>query len=310
MSTELAAPWFSMTKIATATLTLRLVEAGRLGLDEPIGPLVPQLGVLQPAAWAERITPRHLLQHSAGLRNPVPVRWVHPVGQPPPDPDRFLRERLTKSRKLRSEPGARTSYSNLGALILASAMSARAGESFGDLMRTHVLNPLGMSSTGFGEVCGAGKATGYHPRRNLLRYFLPGWVAGETNGKWLALKPFALDGAPYGGLVGTADDAALFLQMHLSDGRFEGEQILPSESAREMRRIDMKGKRYDLGLGWFKPAKQRDSVPDFVEHLGGGAGFFNCMRMYPTEGVGAVVIGNATKYDVDAVAALALEYRG
>jgi CubicO group peptidase (beta-lactamase class C family) len=73
MSAELTAPWFSMTKIATTTLALRQAEAGMLELDEPIGQLVPQIGLLQPSKWAERITPRHLLQHSAGLRNPLPV---------------------------------------------------------------------------------------------------------------------------------------------------------------------------------------------------------------------------------------------
>jgi hypothetical protein len=47
-------------------------------------------------------------------------------------------------------------------------------------------------------------------------------------------------------------------------------------------------------------------VPPFVEHLGGGAGFFNVIRIYPTRAVGIVVMGNATNYDIDAVARLAL----
>ena len=61
-------------------------------------------------------------------------------------------------------------------------------------------------------------------------------------------------------------------------------------------------------LGWFVPANQRTADPPFVEHLGGGAGFFNVLRIYPSRGVGVVVMGNATKYDVDAVARLALKY--
>jgi hypothetical protein len=32
------------------------------------------------------------------------------------------------------------------------------------------------------------------------------------------------------------------------------------------------------------------------------------MRMYPSLGIGAVVMGNSTKYDIDAVAKLALEF--
>ena len=73
-----------------------------------------------------------------------------------------------------------------------------------------------------------------------------------------------------------------------------------------MRDIHIDGKRFDLGLGWFRPSNARDADPPFVEHLGGGAGFFNVIRIYPTRGVGVAVMGNATKYDIDAVAALAL----
>ena len=71
----------------------------------------------------------------------------------------------------------------------------------------------------------------------------------------------------------------------------------------------MPGRRYDLGIGWFVPADGRNADPPFVEHLGGGAGFFNVMRLYPTVGIGVLVMGNATKYDIDAIASLALDRR-
>jgi hypothetical protein len=61
-----------------------------------------------------------------------------------------------------------------------------------------------------------------------------------------------------------------------------------------------------MGLGWFRLASQRDADPPFIEHLGGGAGFFNLIRIYPTRRVGVAVMGNTTKYHIDAVARLAL----
>jgi hypothetical protein len=39
---------------------------------------------------------------------------------------------------------------------------------------------------------------------------------------------------------------------------------------------------------------------------GGRAGFFNVIRIYPTQAVGIAVMGNATSYDIDAIASLAL----
>jgi CubicO group peptidase (beta-lactamase class C family) len=72
-------------------------------------------------------------------------------------------------------------------------------------------------------------------------------------------------------------------------------------------RSELAGKRYDLGLGWFQPTGSA-ADPPFVEHLGGGAGFFNVMRAYPTVDVGAVLVGNATRYNVHAAVSLALAY--
>jgi CubicO group peptidase (beta-lactamase class C family) len=308
MATDVSAPWFSMTKIATATLALRLAVEGVLEVDAPVIETVPEVEMLSPTAWARAITPRHLLQHSAGLSNPIPVKWIHPASDPAPDPDAFLATLLRKNHKLKTEPGGVSSYSNLGPLILAAVMGRKSDASFESLIQTHILDPLGMSSTGVGRAPDVTSATGYHPRWNPLRYLLPRWVVDERSGRWVALHAFAVDGPPYGGLVGTPDDASRFLQMHLADGSFESNQILSSAIAKEMREINIEGKRYDLGLGWFRPAKRRDAEPAFVEHLGGGAGFFNVMRAYPTAGVGTVVMGNATKYDVDAVAELGLEF--
>jgi CubicO group peptidase (beta-lactamase class C family) len=308
MTAEAVLPWFSMTKIATATLAMRLAERGTIDLDAPVLPLVPAMTSLRPQEWADRITPRHLLQHSGGLGNPIPVRWIHPADQPGPDPAVFLERLLAKHSKLRFEPGARSSYSNVGTLILGAALAEAAGVEFRALLHDEVLEPVGMSSTGFTFADDRPAASGFHPRRSPMLLLLPSWVRGEPIGPWTELRRFLLDGAPYGGLVGSPEDAARFLRMHLRGGEIDGTRVISEESALEMRRIDATGRRFDLGLGWFVPANARTADPPFVEHLGGGAGFLNVMRLYPTLGVGAVVMGNSTKYDVDAAAALAREY--
>jgi CubicO group peptidase (beta-lactamase class C family) len=307
-SVDMVCPWFSMTKIVTATAAMRLAERGILDLDAPIAPHVPQMRHLRPNGDAARITPRHLLSHSAGLANPIPVSWIHPADQPGPDPDAFLDRLLSKHAKLRFEPGAKSSYSNLGTLTLGAAMANLTGTPFVDLVEVEVVEPLKMTSTGFAYTpdLEARAAVGYHPRRSPMRWLLPRWVIGAPVGRWVGFNRFALDGQAYGGLIGSVTDAARFLQMHLLDGEFEGTRILEPDSARAMRDIRLRGRRFDLGLGWFRPAHARDADPPFVEHLGGGAGFFNVIRIYPSRGVGIAVMGNATKYDIEAVAALAL----
>jgi len=311
-SPRMVCPWFSMTKIATATVALRLAERGTLDLDEPVARLVPAVRSLLPAAPASRITARHLLSHSAGLTNPIPVRWIHPADAPAPEPEALLSSLLARHRRLRFEPGARSSYSNLGVLVLGSALANAAGRPFTDLVRAEVLEPLRMTRTGFAYSAEmeAEAATGYHPRWSPMRLLLPRWVLGPAAGRWLSFRRFLPDGAPYGGLVGSLDDSARFLRMHLSGGELEGRRVLSPESVAAMRDIRVAGRTYDLGLGWLRPSKQRDAVPPFVEHLGGGAGFFDLMRVYPTIDMGVVVMGNSTSYDIDAVARLALETGG
>lgn len=306
MATNVAVPWFSMTKLVTATTVMGLATRGVLPLDVPLLPLVPAMSGLRPVAWAQRITARHLLQHSGGLANPIPLRWVHPAASPGPDPEAFLRTRLAKHPKLRSAPGARASYSNLGPLLLAAAITHVTGDSFEDVVRREVLQPTGMTHTDFCYPAAVPKATGNHPRYSPMRLLLPRWVIGNPHGRWLALRPFLVDGAAYGGLVGTADDAARFLQLHLAGGRIDDQQVIAAADAATMCHINQPGKRYDLGLGWFIPAKDREAQPAYVEHLGGGAGFFNLLRMYPSVGIGIVVMGNATRYDIEALARLAL----
>ena len=208
--------------------------------------------------------------------------------------------------KLRFEPGTRSSYSNLGTLLLGSAIAHVTGDPFPAVLEREVLTPVGMRATGFAYPDGVGAATGYHPRWSRCGRCSRGgsWasppVAGSASGGscWTARRTAAWSEPP------TTRRASSACTCATASSTARGS--ISAGAAAEMRDIRMRGKRYDLGLGWFRPADRRDADPPFVEHLGGGAGFFNVMRLYPTVGVGAVVMGNATKYDVDAVAALAL----
>ena len=89
-----------------------------------------------------------------------------------------------------------------------------------------------MRATGFAYPDGVGAATGYHPRWSPMRAMLPRWVMGEPAGRWVGFRRFLLDGSAYGGLVGTADDAARFLRMHLCDGELDGARIVSAEPRR------------------------------------------------------------------------------
>ncbi len=77
--------------------------------------------------------------------------------------------------------------------------------------------------------------------------------------------------------------------------------MLSAESVTEMQRLVPRGGKRDFGLGWFRSHEASERRPAFVEHLGGGAGFWNVMRIYPGLSLGVVVMGNTTSYDHESV---------
>jgi CubicO group peptidase (beta-lactamase class C family) len=297
--------WFSMTKIVTATAVMQLVESGTLGLDDPVRRFVRAFPETRPG-WPEVLV-RHLLSHSAGLANPLPVRWVHPAAERGRDPHEFARELLTRHSRLRFPAGSRAVYSNLGYIALGEVIGAAAGRRYEDYIRSEILEPLSMNCTGFAyrDETDGEAATGYQARLNPLtpvfRAMLPKGVVGRNEGRFVAFNRFYVDGPAYGDLVGSARDAARFMAAHLNEGELDGVRLLTPESIATMQRIQASGRKLDVGFGWFRRGADRAQA-DHLEHLGGGGGFWNMMRLYPARGLGVLAMGNATTYDHERVA--------
>jgi CubicO group peptidase (beta-lactamase class C family) len=287
--------WFSMSKIATATAAMQLSDQGRLDLDAPVRSLVPAFA----ARSGDEPRIRQLLNHTAGAANPLPVRWVLPADSSAEDVRAFTRRLLDRLGYPTRRAGGPARYSNVGYLILAEAISAAAGEPFEAHMRRSLLEPAGMAGTGYMHRDDADNATGYVrlPRAAtpLLRAALPGRIVGDRHGRHLALRPFRVGGPGSGGLIGSVTDAARLLRLHLADGQIDGRRVLAAESARAMRAVRTPGRRFDLGLDWFRRPEDRGASPAFVEHWGTGGGFCNAMRLYPDLGLGMVVMANTTR---------------
>jgi CubicO group peptidase (beta-lactamase class C family) len=284
--------WFSLTKIATATAAMHLVDLGKLDVDQPVADFVAGDRTGNSASP----TVRQLLSHTAGVANPIPVRWVRPADQPAPDPREFLDSLLARYHRPKYPIGGAARYSNLGYLILAEVIAQAAGRPFTEFVVDSVLRPLGMDQTGLEYQPGRDAAVGYvrAPRvaTPVLRRLLPSGIVGERVGRYTSLNPFLVNGAGYGGLVGNVTDAARLAAMHLANGTLAGHRILRPDTARMMRHVTASGKPFDVGLGWFRKPAARNTTA--VEHLGAGGGFYNAMRLYPALGLGIVAMANTT----------------
>jgi CubicO group peptidase (beta-lactamase class C family) len=290
--------WFSMTKIATATAAMKLHADRHLDLDAPLGTYLPGY---RPHPRHGHPTTRQLLTHTAGLGNPLPVRWVRPENRAA-DPDlvaRIVHKHGTPRRRV----GGRAAYSNVGYLLAGAVLQAATGHRVEECVQDLVLNPLHMTATGYSYGPAAPRAVGYvrmaRGLRPALTWILPEGVVGTQVGAYTSLNPFLVNGAAYGGLVGTAADASRLAAAHAA-AAMDQHPVLGQADIEAMRTITAEGKRFHHGMGWFRKPADAQRSPAFVEHYGTGGGFWNAMRIYPDDRLAMVAMANTTAaWDVD-----------
>ena len=131
----------SMNKMFTAVATLQLVQAAKLGLNDPIGKYLtdyPNKDV------ASKVTIHHLLTHTGGTGDIFgPEFEAHRLELR--SPQDYLK--LYGQRDLKFEPGSRWEYSNYGFILLGAIIEKVSGQSYYDYVREHVYVPAGMTST-------------------------------------------------------------------------------------------------------------------------------------------------------------------
>jgi CubicO group peptidase (beta-lactamase class C family) len=287
---------YSMSKTITAVAVLQLVQAGKIDLDAPLERYVP----MQP--YGPGVTVRGLLAHTAGLPNPIPLRWVHPAAAHAAfDEHAALAAILQRFPRTAAPPGTRYRYSNIGYWLLGEVVAQAAGQPFPDYVRDHVLAPLHTApgQLGFTIPDTARHAAGYLERRswlNLLKGFLiDRELIGQREGDWIRIHSHYVNGAAFGGLVGTARGFAAFLQdqlrehSRLLDDTTRALLYTPQTTAR--------GEPVAMTPGWH--TGQIDGRRVFFKE-GGGGGFHVLMRLYPDQGIATIVLANATAFKVHA----------
>jgi CubicO group peptidase (beta-lactamase class C family) len=282
---------YSVTKTFTAVAVLQLAERKKIGLDRPVSEYLPDF------PYPPGITIRQLLSHSAGIPNPIPLSWIHPAGEHRSfDRDGFFQRIFRKHDRVKSEPNEKYAYSNLGYVLLGQLIEKVSGQSYEEYIREQILQPLAIRPGELGfEIADAERhARGYHKRFSfsylLLGFFLDkAKYLKRTEGRWQAFEDFYVNGASYGGLIGTADAFVKYIRELLrADGRLlsaASKQTLFAENR------SRGGKATGMCLSWFKGQLKGNR---FYAHAGGGGGYYCELRIYPDLGLGSVVMFNRT----------------
>jgi CubicO group peptidase (beta-lactamase class C family) len=285
----------SMTKSFTAATVLLLRDEGHLRLEDPVADHVPELqGQRSSHPGAPPITLRHLLSMSAGFPGDDP--WGD--RQQDLDLDRFTAF-LERGQSFAWMPGTAFEYSNLGYAILGRVITNVTGGEYRDVVRSRLLEPMGMASTGYdaGEFPSERLATGYARRDDAF-----------------VEEPLAGHGvfAPMGGLFSTVRDlsrwvdgfARAFVTSVDTDdhplsraSRLEMQQVhrqiepeVTWTSIAELPTVLVAG----YGFGTF--VRSDLALGKVVGHSGGYPGFGSHMRWHPASGMGVVVLGNRTYF--------------
>lgn len=223
---------FSTTKALTATAALQLVEAGALDLHAPASEYAPGLAdvrVLEGFAAdgtprlrppASPVTTHQLLTHTAGFGydffDASYARLAREHGQP----SIIAATHAALTTPLLFDPGTAWRY---GANLdwVGQVIEGVTGERLGAVLTRQLLEPLGMTQTGF-DLTGdqAGRRASMHQRRRGELRVLDGWA--------LPADPEVHMGGH--GLYSTVGDYLRFLRMWLNDGELDGVRVLARET--------------------------------------------------------------------------------
>ena len=250
----------------TAAIILQLAEEKLLDLQAPISRYIPEFR----KDIADRITIHHLLTHTSGMARVLP-EWEESNYRDPFTLDDTIK--LANKLELESEPGARSSYSNLGFNLLAAIVQNVTKQSYEEVLHERILKPLGMHDTGLVK---RGPILKHHASTyNRLLW-------GEFVNAPYQDESFAV-GA--GGLYSTVDD---MLKWH--EGLF-GDRVLTQQSKALMfqRHIDNNG--YGCAVGAY--VKGDGSGPNtLVFGMGGTSGAASVSFRLVDDRISIILLGN------------------
>jgi len=254
----------SVTKQFAAAGVLKLVEDGKVGLDDPLSKYVPGY------PGGDKVTVLQLLNHTSGIRSYT--------GMPGYMIDLIKRDLTTaqmvevfKDQPVDFAPGEKWSYNNSGYVLVGAVIEAASGKPWHAYLDEVFFKPLGMTGTGYG----------HDPKvvaRQVKGYSLDG-------GKVVPMRTLSMT-QPHaaGALVSTVDDLFKWNRA-LHEGR-----VLKDPSYSRM--ITPVGAAAEGKYGFGIVAGQMRGVPS-LQHGGGIFGFASQLTYIPGPDITVVVLQNS-----------------
>ncbi|HEU4889032.1 MAG TPA: serine hydrolase domain-containing protein, partial [Thermoanaerobaculia bacterium] len=261
----------SVTKMVTVAALMRLVEQGRMQLDDPVSKYLP-------AFPHGQVTLRQLAGHLGGIRHYGPGEFLNTkhYASATESLSRFANDPLL------APPGERYVYTTYGYNVLAAVIESVTGKTFDAAVRELVFVPAGMNESGFANDA---KTTRFY--------------AVEKEQTVPAPEVDLSDRLGGGAVLSTARDLARFL-IATGDPRFLSDA---SRSVMFETQKQADGKATNVGIGWRSAVDAEGR--SFIHHGGQSTGGRAFVLLYPRERVGVAFVtntGGAPFDEKDAVA--------
>ncbi|MCF8231457.1 MAG: beta-lactamase family protein [Bacteroidales bacterium] len=265
----------SCTKPLTATVVMSLAEQGKLDLNDSIARYLPEY----PREKAEKITIRHLLEHSSGIPDYTGLDFFAKRMHLKNKPSEFVRNFWTKD--LRFEPGTLLKYTNSGYYLLGVIIEQITGKPYENVLREHILSPAGMNNSGLykNDTIIKKSATGYtHDNEQLKK-------APHVN------YSVAFSSC---GIYSTAHDLYKWQQA------LHNNRLISEKSKQKM--LQARHKHYGLGFTTKKDTLSNGKVLNIYGHEGGIFGFRSLIQMFKGENHFIVLLDNHDHNNLQAIA--------
>ena len=267
----------SVTKQFTSAATMRLVEQGKVSLDDTLQKFLPNF-----PTQGNRVTVRHLLNHTSGIKSYTSLgpKWQR-VNRLDLAPDSLIA--LFANEPFDFKPGDKWLYDNSGYFLLGMIIEKVSGKPYGQYLKDELFTPLGL------------KSTIYCDQAPLIKHRAQGYAL-RPDSTFINAEPLSMT-QPYaaGSLCSTVTDLAAWT-LALSSGK-----VVSPASYKLMTTPgtlnDGKPLTYGFGLGVGTVGGHRQ-----VAHNGGINGFISELHHYPDDSLVTVVLTNT-----GALAAVQLE---
>jgi len=283
---------YSLTKILTATLVMKLIEEKKIGLHDPITQYFPNLKVAFDNKQ-EKITVLNLLNHSSGIT----------------DGNGAIREMISgeehkQSAELPYPVGSEAKYSNAEYIILANIAEQVTDEDFETLVEEYILTPAKMTRSDFtyNDRIKANQVYGTIPFFSLIgsvmRFMLNDEYQDFYEGWTLWLKEFDIAWKPAGGLVSSIEDMSKFLQAYQGNRLFSTatKNLFLNQPSVPVHSWLSSQDEVSFGICWYHIT---DRGKFFYQHQGVGAGFRTIIRIYPKYNISFAILTSQTSVNID-----------